>query len=291
VLATFQTGDGGTLSYLRRGAAQLVVCVPGGPGLDPEAYFAPMELAGYELLVFAPRGTGRSSAPASSEGYRIRGYVEDVESLRAHLGLDQLTIYGNSYGGSIALAYACAHPKHVPRLIISAAAGRVDAHYHEAVAHARRRFAENFADGAKRLAVADEAEAAAETDPSEAANYRAFRTAMGCCLAHEETIEAAYLDRLCSAPTNDEATAAMWAEWEEGLDLVTQSHVVSAPALIIAGEADIVVPPATARLIAEALPNARYIELLGVGHFAVVEATEDLCTTICDFLQPPTADP
>jgi pimeloyl-ACP methyl ester carboxylesterase len=284
LLTTFETGDGRTLSYLRRGAGPLVVCVPGGPGLDPEAYFASMQLPGYELLVFAPRGTGRSSAPPTPEGYRISGYVEDVESLRTHLSLDQLTLYGNSYGGSIVLAYACARPSHVARLIVSAAAARVDPAYHKAVAQARRRFAEAFPDGAERLAMADEADAAAEADPSQDSSYRAFRTAMACSVAREGPAETAYLDRLCSAPTNDQANEEMWAEWNEGLDLLEHAGLVRAPALIIAGESDIVVPPATVRLIAEALPSSRYLELPAIGHFVAVEASEQFRSIVSEFL-------
>ncbi len=59
------------LSYVRRGAGSLVVCVPGGPGMDPEAYFAAMDLPGFELLIFAPRGTGASSRPPSLDEYRM----------------------------------------------------------------------------------------------------------------------------------------------------------------------------------------------------------------------------
>jgi len=54
VQTTFDADDGRILSYLRRGSGPLVVCVPGGPGMDPEAYFAAMDLPGYELLIFGP---------------------------------------------------------------------------------------------------------------------------------------------------------------------------------------------------------------------------------------------
>src|ERR1700726_4594860 len=107
MVATFDAGDGRTLSYVRRGSGPLVVCVPGGPGMDPEAYFAAMDLPGYELLIFAPRGTGASSFPPSTNGYRMAGSVDDLESLRKHLGVGALTFYGNSHGGMVALAYAC----------------------------------------------------------------------------------------------------------------------------------------------------------------------------------------
>lgn len=284
LLSTFEIGDRRTLSYLRRGAGPLVVCVPGGPGLDPEAYFDGLELPAHEVLIHAPRGTGRSTAPSAPDGYRMAGYVEDLENLRTHLGLSHLTLLGNSYGGSIVLAYAITHPHNVERLIISAAAGRVDDDYHHVVERARRHFAETLPDGATRLAAAEEADQAAEREPSDASEYRAFRAAMACAVADHGPQETAYLDRLCTAPTNHEATEEMWLEWGQGLDLLEHASAVNSPTLLIAGELDIVVPPATVRLIADALPDARYIELPAIGHFAAVEAPEQFRATIVDFL-------
>jgi pimeloyl-ACP methyl ester carboxylesterase len=72
VFTTFDAGNNRTLSYQRRGSGPLVICLPGGPGMDPEAYFAAMDLPAYELLIFAPRGTGASTAPANADGYRSR---------------------------------------------------------------------------------------------------------------------------------------------------------------------------------------------------------------------------
>src|ERR1700760_2900943 len=101
---------------------------------DPDAYFATMELRGYELLAFAPRGTGASSVPNTTDGYKMAGYVEDLESLRSHLGLDTLTLYGHSHGGCVALAYASRSPERVERLVITNAPPRMDAAYKAAAA-------------------------------------------------------------------------------------------------------------------------------------------------------------
>ena len=134
VQTTFDAGDGRILSYLRRGSGPLVVCLPGGPGMDPEAYFAAMELPGYELLIFAPRGTGASTPPPTKDGYKIAGYVEDLEALRVHLGVDTLTLYGNSHGGCMSLAYACMSPERVARLVVTNAPPRMDDPYQAAAA-------------------------------------------------------------------------------------------------------------------------------------------------------------
>jgi proline-specific peptidase len=281
---TFPGLSGQTLSYLRRGGGPPLVCVPGGPGLDPEGYFAGVELPGLEMLIFAPRGTGLSTPPQSSDEYRIAGYVEDLESLRVHLGLDRLSLYGNSYGGSVALAYASTHPDRVDRLIISNAAARVGQAFKDAVARARGRFVAHVQDAAGRLAAAEAANAAAETDSSYAANQRAFRASMACGVAHEGPLEAAYLDQLCAAPSNSDAVSGMWVEWHAGLDLFKGLNAVTAPTLLIGGQFDIVVPPEVVRQIAHDMPDARYVEIPDVGHFVAIEAGTQFQEVVGEFL-------
>jgi 3-oxoadipate enol-lactonase len=70
----------------------------------------------------------------------------------------------------------------------------------------------------------------------------------------------------------------------DGLDLLQDAERITAPALVIAGEFDVVVPPAAMRLIADSLPNARYVEFSGVGHFPEVEAGERFSQTVVQFL-------
>ena len=282
---TFPGAGGQSLSYMRRGSGALLVCVPGGPGLDPEAYFAGVELTGVEMLIFAPRGTALSTPPESSDGYRIAGYVEDLECLRVHLGLDRLTLYGNSYGGSVALAYASRHPDRVDGLIISNAAVRVDQAFEDAAARACERLVAHIPDAADRLAAAEVADAAAEADSSDAANQRAFRASMACGFAHLGPAEAGYLDRLTAAPRNADAVAGMWVEWRAGLDLLEGLDSVTAPTLLIGAQFDIVVPSEVVAQIAEAMPNARYLEMPDVGHFVAVEAPDQFQNVVREFLE------
>jgi proline iminopeptidase len=284
LVQTFDAGNGRTLSYLRRGVGPLVVCVPGGPGMDPDAYFAAMNLPGYELLIFAPRGTGSSTSPPTGEGYKIAGYVEDLESLRVHLAIDALTLYGNSHGGCVSLAYACRFPERVARLVVTNAPPRMDDAYKAAAAEVQRRFAEAFPDGAERLAASERANAALETDIGDDERHRQFRILMSRYVVQEGPAEAAYLDRLCSAPMNWDAAPVMYAEMLDGLDLLLDAGNVTMPALVIAGELDVVVPPAAMRLIADALPDARYLEFPGIGHFPEVEANQAFSAALGEFL-------
>ena len=284
MLTTFDAGAGRTLSYRRRGSGPLVVCLPGGPGFDPDAYYAPLDVPGHELLIFAPRGTGASTAPATPDGFRLAGYVEDVESLRVHLGVEALTVYGHSHGGCIALAYAQRSPEHVERLVISVAPPRMDDGYAAAAAEVQRRFAKTVADGVARLAAAEQANAALRTDVDADERRRQLRILMARSVVRQGDAETAYLERLCAAPMNWAPVEPMYAEMLDGLDLVQDAAAVTAPTLVIAGELDVVAPASSMRLLADALPNARYVEFAGVGHFPEVEASEAFSSTLVRFL-------
>lgn len=284
MLTTFDAGDGRTLSYQRRGSGPLVVCVPGGPGMDPQSYFATLAIPGHEQLIFAPRGTGASSPPRELSGYQIAGYIEDLESLREHLDVTTLTLYGNSHGGMTTVAYARAHPDRVDRFVATNPPPRFDDAYQRAAESAAQRYRDAVPDGAARLAAAAEAEVALESQltPEERAHH--FRTLLSRYVAHEGERERAYLDRAAAAPTNWEAVEVMWEEMTSGLDLLDGASTVQVRALIVAGELDNVVPAEATRLIADAFPNARYLEIPGVCHFPEVEASEALAAAVAEFL-------
>jgi pimeloyl-ACP methyl ester carboxylesterase len=286
MLTTFGAGDR-TLSYTCRGSGPLVVCVPGGPGMDPEAYFASMDLPGHELLIFAPRGTGESSRPDPPDAYRMADYVSDLEALRMHLGLDRLTVYGNSHGGCVALAYAVRHPDRVSRFVVTNSPHGMGEGYAEAVAAVRERFVAAFADGEARLQASDEAWPAIAAAADESQRRRQFRTFMARYVARLLPAETAYLDRLCSAPMNFESVDVMYAEFEAGLELLDGAAAIEAPALVIGCEYDVTVPAQVMRETADALPNGRYFQFAGTGHFPEVEAGPEFTQVVLDFLASP----
>lgn len=280
----FGVEPGRSLSYTRRGSGPLVVCVPGGPGMDPEAYFHPLNLPGHELLVFAPRGVGASSRPPGDQAYLIGDYVSDLEALRVHLGLERLTLYGNSHGGCTVLAYAIRYPHRVQRFAVTNAPHTMDDGFSRAVAEVQSRFSAAFADGAERLKISEESwPAIAKTsDPGE--RQRLFRRFMDRYVAQLDAAETEFLDRLCSAPMNFECVDVMYREFTDGLELLDGAERATAPALIVACEYDVTVPAVALKQIAEALPSARYFEFAQTGHFPEVERSADFTALILDFV-------
>jgi proline iminopeptidase len=96
-----------------------VVFVHGGPGGGCSAFqrqfFDPMA---YRIVLFDQRGCGRSTPHASLEDNTTWHLVGDMEALRLHLGIERWQVFGGSWGSTLALAYAQAHPDRVTELVL-----------------------------------------------------------------------------------------------------------------------------------------------------------------------------
>lgn len=96
-----------------------VLFLHGGPGAGFQPwnrrFFDP---ARYRIVLFDQRGAGRSTPHAHLEGNTTPALVADIERLREFLGIDQWVVFGGSWGSTLALAYAEAHPGRVTGLIL-----------------------------------------------------------------------------------------------------------------------------------------------------------------------------
>jgi proline iminopeptidase len=109
---------GGRLWVESEGSGEPLLLLPGGPAsshLTFHPYFSALADQ-YRVLYLDYRGRGKSESQAD---ITFAGDVADIEALRVALGFEQLSIYGFSYGGMVAMAYALAHPTRVRRLILA----------------------------------------------------------------------------------------------------------------------------------------------------------------------------
>ncbi|MFE6336445.1 alpha/beta fold hydrolase [Streptomyces sp. NPDC057798] len=111
--------DGTRLAYHRQGAGEPLLVLPGGP-MRASSYLGDLGglTAGRQVVRLDLRGTGDSDVPADPATYRCDRLVDDVEALRAHLGLDRIDLMGHSAGGSLAMLYAARHPERIRRLVL-----------------------------------------------------------------------------------------------------------------------------------------------------------------------------
>jgi proline iminopeptidase len=92
----------------------------GGPGagLGSSGYRRRFDAGVWNVIGYDQRGCGRSIPLATSPGYDLRDvetqrHIEDIENLREHFGIEKWLVTGGSWGSTLALAYAQAHPDRV----------------------------------------------------------------------------------------------------------------------------------------------------------------------------------
>lgn len=118
---TLQVSSVHTLYYEQCGNpnGKPVVFLHGGPGggisADDRRFFDPTV---YRAVLFDQRGAGKSTPMASLEDNTTWHLVDDIEKLRAHLGIERWVVFGGSWGSTLALAYAQTHPDRVKALVL-----------------------------------------------------------------------------------------------------------------------------------------------------------------------------
>lgn len=115
------TGEGHTVYVEQCGNPNgiPVVVLHGGPGggCSPmmRRYFDPKV---FRVILFDQRGCGRSRPHASVQNNTTWHLVADIERIRTTLGIDQWIVFGGSWGATLSLIYAQAHPDHVLHLVL-----------------------------------------------------------------------------------------------------------------------------------------------------------------------------
>jgi proline iminopeptidase len=96
-----------------------VIFLHGGPGTGSQesdrCWFDP-EI--YHVVLFDQRGSGRSTPHACLEKNTTQDLIADIERIREKLDIDKWVVFGGSWGSTLSLAYAQAHPERVSGLVV-----------------------------------------------------------------------------------------------------------------------------------------------------------------------------
>jgi len=88
-----------------------LVLVHGGPGgASSDAYRRTLDGDAFRIVQFDQRGCGRSEPAGRLEENTLQATIDDMEAIRAHLDIDRWVVAGGSWGSTVAIAYAEAHP-------------------------------------------------------------------------------------------------------------------------------------------------------------------------------------
>ena len=101
------------------GAKTPLLCLHGGPG-STHHYLEPLEaLAEDRSVIFYDQlGCGKSHRPANPALWTVARFVEELAQVRAALGLDRLHLFGNSWGGVLAMQYVLDRAPELQSLIL-----------------------------------------------------------------------------------------------------------------------------------------------------------------------------
>jgi len=116
-------GHGHTLYWEQSGNPDgaPVVVLHGGPGAGAtplhRQFFDPDH---YRIIIFDQRGSGRSHPLGGLERNTTDDLVNDIELLRKHLKVKKWHVFGGSWGSTLALHYAAAHPDRCKSMVLRA---------------------------------------------------------------------------------------------------------------------------------------------------------------------------
>ncbi|NLU71174.1 alpha/beta hydrolase [Streptomyces sp. HNM0575] len=284
----FSSYDGAELSYRLLGGdppgreRPPVVCLAGGPARDA-AYLGDLGgLGAYRRLVLPDaRGTGDSPAAADPGEYSFPRLSEDVEALRAHLGLDRFALLAHDAATATAQTYAAAHPDRLTHLVLLNPGSRLQGELPDdarEIFNSRAQEGDWWAEAHTAVQLLDQA---ADFDEVRSLLFRAAPMAYARWDEPQRAHAAAEGDQLNPVPR-----AGFWQGVDEPARLTVLDALrdVDAPVLVVTGDLDAVTGMRAGEAVAESFPNARLHTLKDTGHYPWIDSPGSLVRLLQDFL-------
>jgi proline iminopeptidase len=267
-----------------------VLLLHGGPGASSEMY-EPFDLwfpkAGIEYYHYDQLGSFRSDQPDDPSLWELERFVDEVEQVRVALGLDSsnFVLFGQSWGGLLALEYALAHQQHLKGLVVSNMVSSVPLY---------QQYASEVIMPAMDQGALAQIKRFEETDTTEDPRYLQLLVEHHyvlhvCRMPYEEWPESlnrafAHLNPAVYVPMQGPSELGTVPEaklynWDRSGDLGR----IAVPTLTIGATHD-TMDPEHMRWMSEQIPHGRYLQC-GGGHVAQYDDPEHFFTGLVDFLQ------
>jgi proline iminopeptidase len=276
---------------------QPVVFLHGGPGAgSAPAHRRFFDPAHYRIVIFDQRGAGRSRPLGELRDNTTPLLIADMENLRRRLGIERWLVFGGSWGSTLALAYAIAHPERCSGLVLRGIFLCRSSEIEWFLYGVRNLFPEAWAAFASAIPAAERGDLLSAyyrrlTDSDPAIHMpaaRAWSIYEGSCstlLASPETVAYFSSDVVALGLARIEAhyfTHQIFMPPNALLDNV--GRIRDIPAVMVQGRYDAVCPIVTADDLHRAWPEADYVVVPDAGHSAwepgicaeLVKATERL---------------
>ena len=213
------------------------------------------------VVIFDKRGTGLSDPVAEPPPLEQR--MDDVRAVMDAAGVERAALFGISEGGPLAVLFAATYPERVAALALygSTARFRCDDGYEgwneEALESIKAEIDRNWGAGAMLEHFAP----SVAQDPAMQEVWGRFQ-------------------RASASPSMAKAVIDAWF----GIDVREILPAIAVPTLIVHRSGDSIAPVSQARLMADAIPGARYVELNERDHIPFVGDVDAYLDEIEEFL-------
>ena len=221
----------------------------------------------YRVIAFDNRGTGYSDAPDIP--YTMEMMAADLAGLLETIGAKTAHVFGISMGGMIAQNFALLYPEKVKSLILGAT---TCGGTHRIIPDAE---AIKVLFDMERMPKMTPEERARETLP--------FVFSQEFIDSNQDLI-----DRLMAKMAGHISPPHGYMRQVEAIvahDTYERLPDIKVPALVIAGDADKLVPAENSRIIASRIPNAELVILKDMKHGFNIEAADEVNDTVLGFLK------
>jgi 3-oxoadipate enol-lactonase len=229
--------------------------------------------AGFKVVDYDQRGYGASDKPI--QDYDTEVFADDLAALMDALGHDRAHVHGTSFGGMVAITFAGKYPERTASVVINCAAAKLG--------RMGRLIFKNWIDIANMDPEGPGSRILAELIAWQAVNKRFLESEMGAGIAdHCQQI-------LRDSNRREVFTAVCQVMCD--MDLTPWLAKITAPALVIGGDEDIMTPwdqgpgGVGQEGIYQGIEGAEKYVIRGAGHSTIFDATEEHGREVVAFLK------
>jgi proline iminopeptidase len=267
----------------RNGNTAPVVYLAGGPGGNSypfEKVGGPQIEPDNLIVYYDQRGTGRSARPASGD-YAIATLVDDIEALRRHLGVPQISLIAHSFGAVLALEYAAKYPQRVAAAVLAGPLWNAPL---SCVEHLERlavirpeAYRQFMATQAPPKGDACRGSPVRGPDRERVTAANMFPNPKTMMLLEQ-------LEAESGLKNTGELGKAVFGQGLLQYQFAGASNV-AAPVLVIGGDRDFAAGPRAQRRLSEVLPKGQLLEYKGFGHWMFLEDPQRFGQDVSAFLR------
>jgi proline-specific peptidase len=256
----------------------------GGPGA-PHDTFEPLAAVlrkERRVVMYDQLGCGLSDKPQDSSLWTVSNYLMELRWVIRELGLNEVVVLGQSWGGMLALEYAVTQPEELRGLVLSNSLASSHAWNNEA-----RRLVDEMP--AQQREIIDRAESTGDTTSAEyqEAAMEFYRRHV-CRLAEWPECLNRMFAKFIEHP---EVYRHMWGASEfyctgtlRQWDIRPRLKEVKTPALIISGEFD-EATPTVERELQEGIAGSRWTVIQNASHMTYLEEPKQYLRAVIGFLE------